>query len=168
MRLALVFHLDERDFAALVANVKCIDARLQLEVELLAHLLLRLRDLNLHKVAGFSLEASFNLLANLLSLMLLHQGILILLLDQFQLRLQLFLSNLLLCHSDLVLLDLLGNLVLLSESANLKMTATTARLKMQRDLFEDGVDLISCLLGIRTKWVVGWQVILMEDFVFPA
>ena len=157
-----------RDLVDSVANAERVDTRLQLEIELLAHLLLSLLDLRLHEVAGFSLEAGFNLLADLLALLLLDLGSLVLLLDIFQFLLQLLLSNLLLCHANLILLDLLGNLILLGEAANLQMTTAATCLQVQGNFLEDWVDWQYWLLSIWTEQVVARQVILVEDFVFPA
>jgi hypothetical protein len=75
---------------------------------------------------------------------------------------------LLLCHANLILLDLLGNLILLSEAANLQMTTAATCLQVQGNFLKDWVNWQYWLLSIWTEQVVAWQVVLVEDFVFPA
>ena len=95
--LAFVVHFNLWNLAvALCSNVQSVDSSLQLRLELRLQMVSSLLNLDGDEIAGFSLEASLDLLANLLALSFLDKGNFVVLLDQIEFLFKFLLGYLLL------------------------------------------------------------------------
>ena len=95
--LTFVVHFNLGNLAnVLRSDVQSVDPCLQLGLELRLQMFGRLLNLDGDEIAGFSLEASLDLLANLLALSFLDKGNFVVLLDQIEFLFKFLLGYLLL------------------------------------------------------------------------
>ncbi len=130
----------------------------------------RLLNLDGDEITGFSLKASLNFLANLLTLSFSDKSNFVVLLDHIKLLLELLLSFLLLRNPGFILLDLVSDLLLLVHAADLQMATFSTGLQMQRNVLEDRSYLLRWLLMTRleAKLICVGKVVRIKDFVLPT
>ena len=111
----------------------------------------RLLNLDGDEITGFSLKASLNFLANLLTLSFSDKSNFVVLLDHIKLLLELLLSFLLLRNPGFILLDLVSDLLLLVHATDLQVATFPTGLQMQWDVLEDRSHLLRWLLRTRLE-----------------